>query len=169
MTKTSPRILKLECVRGEWSSLLYPKTPPYAFNTTLYYTSSSSITSWSLARSRWSYLSWHFLCSLRLQLLQSLVPLVFHYSPLLEIGNLIQQSALDSLLYCRAQRTQLDAQFVSNPLPSAAQAFPALSFSVMLSTILFLSRHEKYASLASQHLALSLRSGAMRAPSDDTL
>ena len=37
----------------------------------------------------------------------------------------------------------------------------------MLSTILFRSRHPKYASLASQHLARCVRSGAIGAPSEE--
>jgi hypothetical protein len=64
-------------------------------------------------------------------------------------------------------RTQLDAQFDSNPLASAEQDFSALSFSVMLSTILFRSRHPKYVSLASQHFARCVRSGAIGAPSEE--
>lgn len=57
------------------------------------------------------------------------------------------------------------AQFFSNPLASFPQDFSALSFSVMLSMISFLSRHLKYASLASQHCDRWLRSGAIGAPS----
>jgi hypothetical protein len=65
------------------------------------------------------------------------------------------------------RRTQLLAQLVSNPLPSTEHAFSALSFSVMLSTILFRSKQPKYASLASQHLARCVRSGAIGAPSEE--
>jgi hypothetical protein len=39
----------------------------------------------------------------------------------------------------------------------------------MLSIILFRSRHLKYASLASQHFARWMRSGAIGAPSEDIL
>jgi hypothetical protein len=65
------------------------------------------------------------------------------------------------------RRTQLLAQLVSNPLPSTEHAFSALSFSVMLSTILFRSKQSKYASLAFQHLARCVRSGAIGAPSEE--
>ncbi len=61
--------------------------------------------------------------------------------------------------------TQLLAQFPSKPFPSAPQTFSAFTLSVMLSTIPFLSKQLKYASLASQHRALCVRSGAMGAPS----
>jgi hypothetical protein len=69
----------------------------------------------------------------------------------------------------RQELTQLLAQFPSKPLPSTEHAFSALSFSAILSTILFRSRHLKYASLASQHLARWLRSGAIGAPSEEIL
>ena len=67
------------------------------------------------------------------------------------------------------KRTQLDAQLLSKPFPSVEQLVSALSFSDKLSTILFLFKHSKYASLASQHLARWLRSGAIGAPSEEIL
>jgi len=65
--------------------------------------------------------------------------------------------------------TQLDAQFASNPLASAPHTFAALSPSLILSIIWFLSKHLKYASLASQHCFRCVRSGAIGAPSEEIL
>lgn len=65
--------------------------------------------------------------------------------------------------------TQLLAQFFSNPLFSAPHAFSAASLFVKLSIIEFLSRHWKYASLASQHFARADRSGAIGVPSVEIL
>jgi hypothetical protein len=65
-----------------------------------------------------------------------------------------QIQTVPNLVQEQSQLTQLEAQFASNPFPSTAHPFSALSFSEILSTIPFLSKHLKYASLASQHFAL---------------
>jgi hypothetical protein len=65
--------------------------------------------------------------------------------------------------------TQLLAQFVSNPFPSAAHSFAAFSPSLILSIISWLSKHLKYMSRASQHFERSLRFGAMGVPSVESL
>lgn len=111
-----------------------------------------------------------------LQLLQCLFALVFHHPSFLEVLNLMRERAKVSnepihngssnvSLRRKKKLTQLVAQFFSNTLASDPQDFSALVFSVRLSMISFLSRHLKYASLASQHCDLWLRSGAMGAPS----
>lgn len=75
-------------------------------------------------------------------------------------------SHLHIVTLCKHRRlTQLLAQFASNPLLSAPQLFSAASLCVKLSTMLFLSRHWKYISLASQHFARADRSGAIGVPS----
>jgi hypothetical protein len=130
----------------------------------------------------------HHLRTFRLQLLQCLLLLVFHDSPLLEICDLQHSVSFQTPTLRKATNaarknmlsfmdptnrrqglTQLLAQLPSKPLPSTEHAFSALSFSAILSTILFRSRHLKYVSLASQHLARWLRSGAIGAPSDEIL
>jgi hypothetical protein len=116
--------------------------------------------SWSLSKaSRWCHLSRYLLRAFKPQLLQSLSFLMFHDSPFLEVCDLpscqqsptpnhsplFHPSPLQSANTAtpKSVLTQLLAQFASNFIPSPEQNFSALSFSVILSMILFLSKQLK--------------------------
>ena len=119
------------------------------------------ISSWPLPWTWRSYLTWHLLCPFGFESLQSLIALVFHNSSLFEVLDLHHNRVseyipgvhssrcsafhvLQSILSSQWRKlTQLVAQLLSNPLLSAAHAFSALSFSVILSMISALSKHLK--------------------------
>lgn len=85
------------CLDGNCNSWRVRSYAVYRNATQMLYTllyTVAVVRSWSLSWSRRSDLPWHLLCPFRLQLLQRLVTLVLHYSPLLEVCDLFDNQPL---------------------------------------------------------------------------